>query len=184
MSPSWTQEQYLKAWDFATIAHEGQTYGGPKPGMQLDYINHVSSVTMELIWALSSSSQEYNDSLAVQCALLHDILEDTKITYVEIENEFGIKVAQGVLALSKNAEIKTKKEQLVDSLNRIKLQPKEIWMVKLADRITNLSPPPYYWSTEKVASYKDESKLIYDFLYESNSILAKRLKSKIKKYNL
>ena len=138
---------------------------------------------MELIWSLSSSQKKYNGELAVQCSLLHDVLEDTLITYQEIEDKFGFQVAQGVLALSKNNKIESKRDQLIDSLNRIKQQPKEIWMVKLADRITNLSPPPFYWNNEKIQSYKEDANLIYNYLYKSNTFLSERLKNRIQAYN-
>lgn len=45
-----------------------------------------------------------------------------------------------------------KKLQMQDSLRRIKSQPREVWMVKMADRITNLQPPPGHWSEEKDSS--------------------------------
>jgi len=47
----------------------------------------------------------------------------------------------GVSALSKDEAVPKEKE-LEDSLHRIREQPAEILMVKLADRITNLQPPP------------------------------------------
>jgi hypothetical protein len=56
-------------------------------------------------------------------------------------------VANGVMALSQDQvtwahviKFKRKWLQLEDSVTRIKLQPMEVWMVKLADRITNLQP--------------------------------------------
>lgn len=76
---NWNQDIYIKAWDFATIAHHGQTYGGPKEGQRIEYINHIGSVAMELIWALSQTT-DIDGSLAIQCALLHDTIEDTAVT--------------------------------------------------------------------------------------------------------
>lgn len=144
----WSQEVFKKAWNFATIAHHGQTYGGAEPGRKIDYINHIGSVVIEVIWALDSSP-EYDANLAVQCAILHDIIEDTKYQYEDVQKEFGTMVADGVMALTKNDDLPIKKAKIKDSLFRIKQQPKEIWLVKLGDRITNLYHPPYYWSDEK-----------------------------------
>ena len=70
-----------------------------------------------------------------------------------------------------------------DSLKRIKLQPKEVWAVKLADRICNLYELPFYWKNDKKLKYIEEAKLILAELKEGNSYLAKRLEEKIKKYN-
>ena len=53
-----------------------------------------------------------------------------------------------------------KDQQIIDSLSRIKKLPIEVWAVKLADRITNLQPPPSYWTTEKRKKYLDQAKLI------------------------
>ena len=65
----WSPELFKKAWNFATIAHHGQTYGGHETGMKIDYINHIGSVAMEVIWALGASP-DYDADLAVQCAIL------------------------------------------------------------------------------------------------------------------
>lgn len=69
-----------------------------------------------------------------------------------------------------------------DSLKRIIEQPREVWMVKMADRITNLAPPPSYWSNEKTSGYWEEASVIYNTLKEANSVLADRLNMKIEHY--
>ena len=118
-------------------------------------------------------------------------LEDPGIKYDNLKDEFGIRVADGVHALTKDESIgsdlskqERKKLQMTDSLERIKKQPKEVWMVKLADRITNLQPPPLHWDQEKISNYKQEAKLIYDNLKDASKFLADRLKEKIDNYNL
>jgi (p)ppGpp synthase/HD superfamily hydrolase len=100
-----------------------------------------------------------------------------------LANRFGSNVADAVAALSKDekigAESKDKWQQKVlqmaDSLKRIKAQPKEVWMVKLADRITNLQPPPHYWTVDKVQRYKQESIKIYETLKDGSPFFADRL---------
>jgi len=57
-------------------------------------------------------------------------------------------VAIAVSSLSKNENL-PREMQMQDSLDRILQLPKEVWAVKLADRITNLQPPPAYWDAEK-----------------------------------
>lgn len=71
---------------------------------------------------------------------------------------------------------------MADSLGRIRRQPKEIWMVKLADRITNLQSPPAHWDKEKITSYMNEGIQIYEALKDANDLLAKRLKARIDYY--
>ena len=121
-------------------------------------------------------------NLAVVCALLHDTIEDTAVTFEDIETAFNQYVAAGVLALSKNSNLATKQAQMLDSLVRIQKQPLEISMVKMADRITNLQPPPAHWTKDKIRNYRDEAQLILETLGTKNEYLAKRLKEKIDNY--
>lgn len=69
-----------------------------------------------------------------------------------------------------------------DSLRRIQLEPKEIWAVKLADRIANLYHPPFYWNAERNAQYKIEARVILDALGSASPRLAARLEDKIAAY--
>mgnify|MGYP000551063380 CR=1 FL=1 len=178
---TWNPDLYKKAWDFAALAHKGQTYGGSEEGVHVEYISHIGSVAMEVISGLEGAP-DCDADLAIQCALLHDVIEDTDWTYEQVLEKFGKSVADGVQALSKDTSLPTKREQMEDSLRRIKEQPKEVWMVKLADRITNLYSSPYYWNHKKQLKYQEEARLIYDALHECNPKLAKRLAKKIEAY--
>ncbi len=174
----WNQENYIEAWNYACSAHNGQFV----LGRDIPYINHIGLVAMEAMAAITHSSTINAPDLLVVCALLHDTIEDTTCTYDEITKEFGADVANGVLALSKNKNLPSKDEQMRDSIDRIKKQPQEIWIVKLADRITNLQPPPEHWSTVKISNYRSEAMTILKELGGANSYLAKRLKAKIDNY--
>ncbi len=176
--PNWSQEIYIKAYRFAAHAHQGQKV----PGTEISYIMHLSFVSMEVIAALNVE-QERNGNLAIQCALLHDTIEDTDTTFEQIEAEFGEAVANGVLALTKNNSLE-KSLQMTDSLQRIKEQLPEISMVKLADRITNLQTPPYYWKQDKIVRYRAEAISIYEALKDASPFLASRLALKIESYQV
>lgn len=173
---TWSQDNYLKAMHYAGKAHEGQKI----PGSELPYVVHISNVCMEIMAAICAGETDYPD-LAVQCALLHDVIEDTGKTYDELKQIFGADVADGVLALTKNQNIK-KASQMADSIERIKLQPREIWMVKLADRITNLQPPPPFWTKEKIDNYRLEADYILKHLGSASPLLKERLAKKIEIY--
>jgi (p)ppGpp synthase/HD superfamily hydrolase len=177
---SWDQEKYIKAWNFASKIHNGQFM----PGSDIPYINHIGLVAMEVMSAIAVSDNTNNPDLLVQCALLHDSIEDTDTCYEDIKNNFKKEVADGVLALSKNFDLPSKLEQMEDSLQRIKKQPKEIGMVKLADRITNLQKPPKHWDKEKINQYREEASLIHKNLANSNRFLADRLMNKISDYQV
>jgi (p)ppGpp synthase/HD superfamily hydrolase len=175
---SWTQASYIKAYRFAAEAHKGQLF----PGTDLPYLMHISFVSMEILACLEIEKKHDGD-LAVQCALLHDVIEDTDVTYSEVEKAFGRSVAQGVLALTKNASL-PKEQRMRDSLERIRQQPYEVWMVKLADRITNLAPPPHYWEKDKIERYREEAIEIHQALHEASDYLSQRLMSKIDEYEM
>jgi len=176
MSNNWSQDRYIDAFKFAAESHNGQKY----PGTDLPYIVHITMVCMEIIAALAEEPDADGD-LAVQCALLHDTIEDTDVTYELLKGKFGQTVAEGVSALTKNATL-AKDMRMQDSLTRILQQPKEIAMVKLADRITNLQPPPDEWSNSKRQTYLEQAREILAALEGASPRLSRRLAEKIRAY--
>ena len=169
------QDKITKAWFFASRVHKEQKY----PGEQLPYVTHLGNVMLEVM-AVASTLE--NAELAICCAILHDSIEDTDVTYEELQKEFGRLVADGVMALTKDDTLETKREQMIDSLERIKMQPKEVWVVKMADRTANLGEPPYYWNLEKRKAYLQEAQIIWDYLHEGSKAMGERLKEKIEDY--
>ena len=169
------QDKITKAWFFASRVHKEQKY----PGEELPYITHIGNVLLEVMAVTSSLD---NAQLAICCAILHDTIEDTGTTYEDILQEFGKDIANGVQALSKDKTLNTKQEQMQDSLKRIKEQAKEVWVVKMADRVANLGEPPHYWSLEKKRAYQEEARLILEQLHEASEQMANRLKAKIEDY--
>lgn len=175
----WNPEHYQKAIYFAGEAHAGQLF----PGSKASYVVHLAQVAMEVMHAWTQAPGGWDADLAVQCALLHDCLEDTPTPYAEVAKVFGEPVAKGVLALTKDEHL-PKSEQMMDSLTRIRKDGRpEIAMVKLADRITNLQSPPHYWEKPKIARYQEEARVILDQLGFASEFLADRLKHKIDAYS-
>ncbi len=177
MANDWSQEKYSAALIFAAMAHKNQKV----PGTSYSYVVHIAAVTMEMIAALAREGVADSD-LAVQCALLHDVIEDTEMSCERVKDVFGTAVADGVLALSKDPNL-PKNERMPDSLERILRQPPEVQMVKLADRINNLRKPPDYWSAKKKLDYRKEARLILSELSGSSRYLADRLAKKIEDYS-
>lgn len=173
---------FRRALEFAAHAHAAQKV----PGSELPYVVHVTKVAMEVI-AAHEHGAPLDLDLAVTCALLHDTVEDARDaekareTARAIHAGFGPRVAAGVLALTKNAEL-PKHERMLDSLRRIREQPGEVWLVKLADRITNLEPPPAHWPLEKRRAYREEGDLILRELGAVSRRLRDRLERKLKEY--
>lgn len=180
MNDTFTIDDLQNIWQKVSILHNGQTYGGQNKNEKIEYINHIGSVVFEIMHT-AKNTPNFNTELAVKCALLHDTIEDTNLSIEDLEKEYGLQVKEGVLALTKNTNLE-KQHQMMDSLDRIKVQPKEIWAVKMADRICNLYAPPYFWKQEKKEKYLEEAKVIYEYLKEGNNYLAKRLLEKIEMY--
>lgn len=167
---------YVRACHFAAAAHGAQKM----PGVEIPYIVHPCCVAMEVILALRVEPRKSPD-LAVACALLHDVVEDTSVGLDRVEAEFGKEIAAGVSALTKNTAL-PKSEQMKECLGRIRAQPEEIWMVKLADRITNLDDPPHYWSKEKCHGYRVEAEMILETLGSASELLSDRMKRRMHDY--
>lgn len=105
-----------RAIDFARAKHKGQ-----KDDTGADYfLAHVWNVgrIVEMITA---------DSEIIASAYLHDTLEDTDTTTLEIQREFGTNVARYVWELTK-----------VDG-DFPNLKTREAILIKFADRLSNLS---------------------------------------------
>ncbi len=175
-------EEYKEVFAFALKAH-----GEQKIPLGLPYSFHIVSVANEIINSLLHYNITYEEAnISIACALLHDVLEDTdttiKIDSLDIPN-MQI-VLKGVSALTKDTNLPSKKEQMQDSLKRLKQQPKCVQMVKLADRITNLTPAPIFWNQSKRKYYADEAKIILEVLKDSNPYLANKLQYKIDNYEV
>lgn len=166
-------DRYLAALRFAAEKHLQQKF----PGSDLPYLVHVATVAAEVIAHLPVLGLA-NPDLAVSCALLHDTLEDTTTTHEELVARFGGAVAAGVQALTK----RDVPDKMADSLRRIREQPREVWIVKLADRIANMDAPPHYWTAEKRLAYRDEALVIADALGSASPALDARLRARIAAY--
>lgn len=172
------QSLYQKAILFAAEKHEAKNQ--KVPGTNLPYLLHLSNVAMEILIA-SAHTENFDLGFAVQVALLHDTLEDTDTTFQELEEKFGLEVAEAVAALTKNERL-TKEERMNDCLERIRKLKPEVWAVKLADRITNLQPPPPDWDKEKIEKYYEEAKTIWCELGSANGYLGERIHEQIAYY--
>ena len=164
-----------------TIAFAAEHHGQQKMPNGLPYIVHLSNVAMEVFMAHKQKS-DFNLEIAIQLALLHDVLEDTALSLKALNAHFGNVVAEGVLALTKDSTL-DKKDQMDDSLNRILDLSREVAIVKLCDRITNLQRPPKKWDNAKIKKYHLQALKIAERLQGKNEYLDKRIQEKILSYN-
>ena len=178
---SYTKELYSTKIYKDILAFALKAHGEQKTPEGLPYSFHIVSVANEIINSLSMNHISYDEAnVAIACALLHDVNEDTdeKVTKYNIEfpDQNMDMVVSGVLALTKDEALGSKHIQMEDSLKRLKELPHCVQMVKLADRITNLAPAPLFWNKAKRQNYVDEANKILKALKDSNPYLASKLK--------
>lgn len=119
------------AYAVAYEAHKEQIRVSGEP-----YIRHPVSVA-EILMELQL------DSSSVAAALLHDVIEDTKITHSQLEEIFGAEVValvDGVTKLSR-LEHQTKEEAQAGSYRKMFIAMADdprVVLVKLADRLHNM----------------------------------------------
>ena len=164
-----------------TIAFAAEYHGQQKMPNGLPYIVHLSNVAMEVFMAHKQKT-DFDLKLAIHLALLHDILEDTALSFKALKAHFGNVVAIGVLALTKDSTL-DKKDQMDDSLSRILDLGREVAVVKLCDRITNLQKPPKKWDNVKIEKYHLQALKIAERLQGKNDYLDKRIQEKIFNYS-
>ena len=117
-------EDLEKIRHFADQAHGGQL----RKYTPERYIVHPVRV-METL-------KKYTDDLTVlAAALLHDVLEDTTTTILEIENKFNKNIAQMIFSVSGFGQ--NRKERNQNIKEKLLLNPQHIDL-KLADRIANM----------------------------------------------
>ncbi|MEL7160995.1 MAG: HD domain-containing protein [Bacteroidota bacterium] len=174
-------DEIREAWLLAARQHASQHYYTPVAGETLPYLVHLGMVTLEAQEAVRRD-RTLDVRLILLCAILHDVLEDTDLTPSALAERFGEAVLAGVRALTKNDTLPDKAAQMTDSLRRIRLQPREVAVVKLCDRIVNLAPPPAHWKEVKVTAYRKEAELILRELGGASTYLRQRLAEKIAGY--
>src|SRR3954467_13222341 len=120
-----------KAYDYSLKHHEGQSRASGEP-----YLVHPLEVALVL-------AEMKMDPVAVAAGLLHDSVEDTSVTIVDIRKEFGEQVAhivEGVTKISK-IEFATREEQQAENLRKMMLAMVDdirVVLIKLADRLHNM----------------------------------------------
>lgn len=177
MENLWNNKEIYKAVFYATHAHNRA-----EPIYTPEKKSFTAHFTLVALNALNFSMDEDIDrEFLMTVAVLHDTIEDTDVTYEDLKSEFGVKIADAVLALSRNEKIEYKK-QIPDCIERIKLQPKEVAIVKMADRLFNIRERYAPWSKEKQDAYKIEAQFVCDQLGYACENLRKELQKAIDNY--
>jgi GTP pyrophosphokinase len=143
-----------KALDVAIDAHSSQTRKSGKP-----YIFHPLSV------AKIVASKIGLDAQSIASALLHDVVEDTKYSIVQIEKIFGSEVAKIVDGLTKISKLKKEKILSIQAENFRKMlltlnDDIRVILIKIADRLHNMKTLDFL-SEDKQLKISSETLYIY-----------------------
>lgn len=117
-----------EALKFAINAHDGQVRKSEKDKPMIIHPYSVGKILEEY---------KCNDSV-VAAGYLHDVIEDTKYTYNDIENKFGKEIADLVMSASepdKSLSWEERKQYMIDHARNLPLNNKYIL---IADKINNL----------------------------------------------
>ena len=124
-------QQVRRSYFYAEQAHDGQKRKSGEP-----YVTHPLA-------AANILAELRLDHQSLMAAMLHDVIEDTEITYAGIETQFGKPVADIVDGVSKltHLEFETKAEAQASNFQKMVLAMTEdirVILVKLADRLHNM----------------------------------------------
>jgi GTP pyrophosphokinase len=133
-------ELIRQAYTFAALAHKSGTRLSGEP-----YLSHPLAVA-------SIIANMKLDAVSISAGLLHDTVEDTKVTIPDISKNFGeeygpalAKIIDGVTKFGKT-NFKTKTERQAANLFKMvfaSLQDLRVMLVKLADRLHNMRTLAY-----------------------------------------
>ena len=140
--------QLLKAIAFAADKHSRQRR---KDAEASPYINHPIAVATVL-----AAEGEVSDEVTLLAAALHDTVEDTQTTFVELEEHFGPEVTGLVRELTddKSLDKMERKRLQIEHAAQASSRAKQL---KIADKICNIRDitvsPPADWSLERRRKY-------------------------------
>ena len=125
-----TMKQIRDAYEFAKIAHDGQTRATGDP-----YIYHPTSASLTL-------ARMKMPAPLIAAMLLHDVPEDTDYTIDDIKKDFGEDITSMVRGVTKLGKLKYRGvERYIENLRKMFIAMAEdlrVIFIKFADRLDNL----------------------------------------------
>ena len=147
-------ETVNKAYNFALEAHQNQ-----KREEGVPYIIHPVAVAKIL-------TELKLDSATITTGLLHDTIEDTKVTYESVKKEFGEEVANLVDGVTKISALENKAagDSKAENFRKLILATSKdirVLLVKLADRLHNMRTIQFVKDKDKIIRKAKETMEIY-----------------------
>ena len=124
-------ELIRKAYDYSLKSHKGQNRASGEP-----YLVHPLEVANVL-------AEMKLDASAIAAGLLHDAVEDTRVTIDDVTREFGAQIAHIVEGVTKISKIQfaSSEERQAENVRKMVLAMVDdirVVLIKLADRLHNM----------------------------------------------
>ena len=135
-NPNTDVDEITRAYGYMVRAHEGQFRNSGEP-----YAIHPMAVA-KILASLNM------DDATIIAGLFHDVVEDTEITYEDLEYLFSKEIADLVDGVTKLKQIKfkTKKDNQAENLKKMILAMAKdirVIIIKLSDRLHNMRTLEY-----------------------------------------
>ncbi|MFN4158623.1 MAG: HD domain-containing protein [Gemmobacter sp.] len=142
-------ERLMAACAFAARHHTGQTRKGAS---RAPYVNHV----IEVAARVATSPAACEDT--VIAALLHDTVEDTRVSEADLISAFGLRIAAIVMEVTDDKRLDQPTRKALQASTIGTKSPQARW-IKIADQTANLADlaaaPPDDWDAARCAGYVD-----------------------------
>ena len=126
------------------------------------YINHPIAVAH-----LLASEAGIEDIVVLQAAVLHDVLEDSPTSYLELVDQFGPLVADVVREVTDDTTLPREQRKALQ-VQRAPSRSPDAAVIKVADKTVNLRDivrtPPVDWTVQRRLDYFDWAKLVVEAL--------------------
>lgn len=146
-----------RAAEFAARRHVQQRRKG---AAREPYVNHLIEVA-----SLLAEATKGVDPLLVAGGYLHDTLEDTSVTYEDLEIHFGPAVAALVAEVTDDKSL-PKAECKARQIATASSKSERARLIKIADKISNVralvSSPPDDWEARRVVDYVEWAEKVVD----------------------
>ncbi|WP_321529017.1 HD domain-containing protein [Sedimenticola selenatireducens] len=160
----------FRALSFAAEAHKDQRRKGAGGS---PYVNHLIECA-----ALMTGVAKIDNTLVIQAAILHDILEDTSVTEDQLLALFGEKVVEYVKAVTDDKRLNLA-ERRAAQITHLKSASNAVKLIKLADHCSNIASIPADWSKERIESYISWSRNVVSLCFAASPELAEEYEKRI-----
>ncbi len=156
----------VRAYALAARAHANQTRKGDEG---IPYINHCCEVAELVAW--SGAPLE-----TLVAAVLHDVVEDSDTTTMEIEAAFGTRVASLVAGMTDAPEWESlpRRERKRHQAAHMRHADREVRRIKIADQTSNvrdIAREPEAWDGGDAAGYIEGAEMVVEACRGADPIL-------------